>query len=125
MPKRFSKLKIVKSRPKKVKSPRKPTAADLINAESAVGRTLFGPIPAGHRREFFQHRKNNWVWHEDWYDQDGNKKELTIRYEARPEGVFKKPLGGKYIKLKGTELENFRRAVHAYTKLVKEKIYTK
>ena len=27
---------------------------DLINAESAIGRTLFGPIPAGHQREFFE-----------------------------------------------------------------------
>ncbi len=122
MPKRFSKLKIVQPRPKKQKI-NKPTAADLINAESAIGRTLFGPIPVGHRREFFQHRKNVWIWHESWCDQQGHKKELTIKYEVRPEGVFKKPLGSGYVALRGAELENFRRAVHAYTKEVKEKLY--
>ena len=26
------------------------TYEDLVNAESALGRTLFGPIPEGHRR---------------------------------------------------------------------------
>ena len=26
---------------------------ELLNAESALGRTLFGPIPDGHQREFF------------------------------------------------------------------------
>lgn len=106
-----------------VKPQRKATTADLINAESALGRTLFGPIPAGHRREFFQHRKNVWIWHEGWYDQDGEPREQTIRYEVRPEGVLKKPMGGRYYLITGLELENFRRAVHAYAKLVKEKLY--
>ncbi|MBR3323531.1 hypothetical protein IKG16_01440 [Candidatus Saccharibacteria bacterium] len=107
-----------------VKTPR-PTIDDLINAESSLGLTLFGPIPQGHRREFFQHKKNVWLWHESWYDENGTPKELTVRYEVRTSGVFKKPLGGKYIQLKGAELENFRQAVHAYSKLVKTKLYAK
>lgn len=105
------------------KSHRPVTTADLINAESRLGSTLFGPIPNGHRREFFQHKKNLWLWHESWTGEDGKKKELTVRYEVRPSGVFKKPLGGRYTLLKGVELENFRHAVHAYGKLVKEKLY--
>lgn len=126
MSKRLSRLKIIKPRSKKsAKNSKKPTASDLINAESAIGRTLFGPIPSGHRREFFQYEKNIWLWHESWYDRTGKKLELTIRYEVRPEGVFKKPLGGRYTPITGAELENFRRAVHNYTKLVKEKIYIK
>ena len=121
MSRRFSKLKIIKPRAKK--APKRPTVDDLINAESALGSTIFGPIPAGHRREFFQFKKNIWIWHEDWFDQNGEKKELTIRYEVRPEGVFKKPLGGHYGSIKGAELENFRRAVHTYAKLVKSNLY--
>ena len=98
------------------------TRGDLINAESALGRTLFGPIPAGHQREFFQVSKNVWIWHESW-DEMGARKETTIRYEVRPSGVFKKPLGGKYIQIKGAELENFRKALHAYLKIVKTNLY--
>ena len=105
----------------------KPTVRldDLINAESAIGRTLFGPVPAGHRREFFQHKKNVWLWHESWTDNLEQKHEFTYRYEVRPQGVFKKLVSphGHYIKIKGAELENFRQAVHAYAKLVKEKLY--
>ena len=108
----------------KVKKPKtkKPTIADLINAESELGRTIFGPIPAGHQREFFQHQKNVWLYHESWFENEV-KKETTIRYEVRKDGVYKKPLGGKYTKLSGKELENFRKALHAYLKLVKEKLY--
>ena len=38
---------------------------ELINAESALGRTLFGDVAPGHQREFFMHKKNVWIWHED------------------------------------------------------------
>lgn len=99
------------------------TIDDLINAESKLGSTLFGPIPSGHRREFFQHKKNLWLWHESWLDQNGQPKELTVRYEVRPSGIFKKPLGGRFVQLKGSELENFRKAVHAYGDAVKKHLY--
>ncbi|MBQ9020282.1 hypothetical protein IJ096_03110 [Candidatus Saccharibacteria bacterium] len=110
--------------PASQKAPKKyQTIDDLINAESALGRTLFGPIPKGHRREFFQHKPNLWLWHESWTDSKGAKKELTVRYEVLPTGVFKKPLGGQYVQLRGAELENFRKAVHTYTNLVKTHLY--
>ena len=107
---------------KKSRKPTKPTIADLINAESEFGRTIFGPIPAGHQREFFQHKKNVWLYHESWYENE-IKKEATIRYEVRKDGVYKKPLGGAYVKITGRELENFRKALHIYLKLVKENLY--
>ena len=118
MPRRISRLK-----QSAAPAPKKLTLSDLINVESKLGRTLFGPIPQGHRREFFQYQKNVWLWHESWHNEKGEPKELTVRYEVRTSGVFKKPLGGKYIQLKGRELENFRKAVHAYGKLVKDRIY--
>ena len=97
---------------------------DLINAESELGRTLFGPIPVGHQREFFEHRKNVWVWHESWTDDIGSPHNLTIRYEVKPEGVFKKVAGQKYEKLEGKELDNFRLAAKSYLNLIKTKLYS-
>lgn len=96
---------------------------DLISAESALGRTLFGPIPAGHQREFFISKHNVWIWHESWYDETGQKHESTIRYEVRPAGVFKRAIGDTYKKLEGAELENFLTAARGYLNLVKTKLY--
>lgn len=96
---------------------------DLINAESAIGRTLFGEIPAGHQREFFKTRQNVWIWYENWTDTLGIDKEMTIRYEVRPAGVFKRYNGGEYERIKGVELENFKKATSLYLKLIKEHLY--
>lgn len=105
-----------------------PTGSDLansgyINAESAYGRLLFGPIPYGHQREFFLHKKNIWVWHDSWLDEVGNIQGITIRYEVRPAGVFKKYSGGNFTKIEGEELDNFRRAARMYLDLVKTNLY--
>ena len=89
---------------------------DLINAESALGRTLFGDVAPGHRREFFMHKKNVWIWYENG---------LTIRYEVRECGVFKKVGEGGYQKVTGEELEHFTAATKAYLELVKTRIYNK
>lgn len=99
------------------------THADLINAESRLGSTIFGPIPAGHRREFFHDRQGVWIWHEDWQDATAGERELTVRYEVRKSGVYKKISAGNYFKLEGGELENFRRAAHAYLKVIKTYLY--
>ena len=87
---------------------------DLVNAESALGRTLFGPMLPGTQREFFKSRGNVWIWHEN---------NMTIRYEVRPEGVYKRTPNGNYSRLEGMELENFRRAAKSYLELVKTKLY--
>ncbi len=99
------------------------TRADLINAESCLGSILFGPVPAGHRREFFHDRENVWIWHEGWYDQNAHHRQQTIRYEVRASGVYKKISAGNYRKLEGIELENFRQATHAYLKIIKTYLY--
>lgn len=96
---------------------------ELINAESALGRTLFGPIPEGCRREFFESKPNVWIWHESFINKLGRMEEMTIRYEVRPTGVYKKPVGGAYERLTGAELENFRQAARSYLTLVKTKLY--
>ena len=79
------------------KDRRRAVEKNLINAESALGRTLFGYIPAGGSREFFCLKKNVWIWYENG---------LTIRYEVE-------------------ELEHFTAATKAYLELVKTRIYNK
>lgn len=100
------------------------TEDDLINAESKLGGTLFGPIPEGHRREFFRYRHNIWVYHESWLYQR-KRMEATITYKVRENGVYKCPLGGECVKISGAELANFRVATREYLKLVKNKLYHK
>ncbi len=97
--------------------------ADLINEESKLGRTLFGPIPEGHQREFFEHKKNVWIWHDGWLDEKGGLQGVTIRYEVKPEGVFKKIANEPYKRIEGEELDNFRRAAKMYLELIKTNIY--
>ncbi len=98
--------------------------SDLIEAESALGRTLFGPIPDGHRREFFAYKKNVWIWHDSWQDNTGETHGVTIRYEVRPNGVYKKYEGSTYKKLEGNELNNFREAARMYLNLIKTNLYS-
>lgn len=100
----------------------KPSYDDLVNAESKLGRTIFGPIPNGHQREFFMAKSNVWIWHES-YPSGSNLSEITIRYEVRPDGVYKKSTGRSYIKIEGAELDNFRQAAKTYLELVKSKLY--
>ena len=95
---------------------------DKINAESELGRTIFGPIPAGHQREFFEHKKNVWVWHESWSEL-GNDYKITLRYEVRPNGVFKMYNSSPYVKVEGAELDNFRAATKKYLELIKSQLY--
>ncbi len=95
---------------------RKAVERDLINAESALGRSIFGEIKKGHSREFFCLKKNVWLWYEDG---------LMIRYEVRENGVYKQV--GKntnYQRVTGDELQNFRNATKAYLKLIKTRIYS-
>lgn len=99
------------------------TLPELINAESALGRTLFGEIPVGHQREFFEARRNVWIWHENWIDNMGEWQEMTIRYEVHPNGVFKRCGSGDYQKIEGDELNNFRKAAHSYLNLIKKHLY--
>lgn len=48
---------------------------------------------------------------------------MTVRYEVRSSGVYKKISTGKYFKLEGDELENFRKATHVYLYMIKRYLY--
>lgn len=110
-------------KPKRRLRLRRPSRAELINAESRLGSMIFGAIPEGHRREFFHDRENIWIWHESWTDSERHARQLTVRYEVRPSGVYKKLSAGKYFKLEGAELENFRKATRTYLRLIKQYLY--
>ena len=93
---------------------RKEAERSLINAESRLGRTVFGYIDDNYPRQFFCVEKNVWIWFE---------KGVTMRYEVRKNGVFKKVDNGKYYRIDGAELEHFTEAVKAYLKLIKTYLY--
>ncbi len=100
------------------------SADELMNIESEWGGILFGPVPAGRQRNFFEYKKNVWIWYEGWVDKGGPAKDnLTIRYEVRPAGVFKRVNDQKYEKVTGAELDYFRMTLHQYLKLMKSKLY--
>ena len=73
--------------------------------------------------KFFKHKDNVWIWYESWLDEAGKEQTITIRYEVRPAGVYKKVAGSSYKKLEGAELNNFRMAAKNYLNLVKTKLY--
>ena len=99
------------------------TYDELVNAEGELGRTLFGPIPEGHQREFFMRKTNAWVWYERYRDAAGVMQELVISYDVRPNGVYKKVGNGNFQKITGSELDNFRVAAKNYLQLVKSRLY--
>lgn len=93
---------------------RKHAERELINAESALGRTIFGKVADGYAREFFCLEKNVWIWYENG---------MTIRYEVRQDGVWKRVNDASFKKVSGVELENFYAATKAYLELVKARLY--
>lgn len=99
------------------------TERELIQLESEVGSQLFGLIPEGHRREFFNLDKNTWIWHEEHTDADGAVHATTTRYEIQGNRILKAQDGTKYSYLEGQELQNLAVAVQMYYEKVMRGIY--
>lgn len=87
---------------------------DLIRREAKIGGKLFGPVPQGHRREFFCLDEHTWVWYEEWTDQAGQRQSTTTRYDVRPNGIIKNQDGrpSQYVELE--EARNLYQAVKLY-----------
>lgn len=85
--------------------------------EAKIGGELFGPIPAGTRREFFCLDENTWVWHEEWTDQTGFHA-LTTRYDIRANGILKSQAANDYHELSYEEATNLYNAITLYTQRV-------
>lgn len=118
---------LVGEAPKKmpVKRPLKQlTDRELIRLESEIGRTLFGPIPKGHGREFFCLDEDTWVWYEQWVNDKGQQKSRTIRYEVHPNGILKvQDNGANYSFIHGEELHNLALATKMYVERVERELY--
>ncbi len=99
------------------------TERELIQLESEIGREIFGAIPKGHRREFFNTDPRIWIWHEEWRDAEGKLSQLTTKYEIRDDGVWKVLPGPRYEKVLGQELNNLRAAVGIYFERVMREVY--
>ncbi|HVI60809.1 MAG TPA: hypothetical protein VM535_01490, partial [Candidatus Saccharimonadales bacterium] len=92
-------------------------ARQLIRREAEIGGTLFGPVAKGHRRDFFCLDRYTWVWHEEW-QQDGQHRQLTTRYEVRPDGVLKIQGNRPYQRLTKDEARNLYQATELYRQKV-------
>lgn len=100
------------------------TERQLIELESEIGRELFGPIPAGHQRDFFCLDDHTWVWYEEWTDvTSGQKRSTTTRYEVHQNGILKAQDGTTYKFIEGQELRNLALAVRLYYEQTMRQIY--
>ena len=97
---------------------------DLLRSAAAIGGKLFGPIPAGHRREFFCLDKNTWIWHEEWIDSLGNRQVQTVRYDVRPDTILKTLDGSSYQSLSSTETQNLITAARNYYTAIRTQLST-
>lgn len=100
------------------------TERQLIELETEIGRTVFGPVPAGHRREFFCLDAHTWIWYEEWKDEEtGKPKALTTRYEVHENGILKAQDGAQYKFIEGEELQNLALATKLYYEQVMRGVY--
>lgn len=99
------------------------TERQLIQMESEIGAELFGPIPTGHTRQFFNLDRTTWVWYERWTDETGKKNEIVTKYEIHQSGILKVQEDAHYTFITGEELDNFILAVQLYYERVMREIY--
>lgn len=99
------------------------TERELIQMESEIGRELFGPIPKGHRREFFNLDPTTWIWYEEYVSPDGRQHSTTTRYEVQENAVLKAQEGARYSYIEGDELKNLLLATRMYHERVMRGVY--
>jgi len=86
----------------------------LLRYGARLGGDVFGPIPEGHRREFFCLDRHTWVWHEEWTDENGQRQVVTTRYDIRPNGILKSQGSHSYQRLTTQEVRNLFQAARLY-----------
>lgn len=101
----------------------RPTERELIQRESEIGGRLFGPVPAGHHRQFFNLDPTTWVWYEEWRDEKGKMQHTTTRYELHENGILKVQEGVPYYYIEGQELQNLIAAMRLYYEQVSREVY--
>lgn len=101
----------------------RPTRRQLIQRESEIGGQLFGPVPAGHHRQFFNLDQSTWIWYEEWTDEKGETQSVTTRYEVHENGVLKVQDNAPYYFIEGQELINLTAAIRTYYERVSREVY--
>lgn len=100
------------------------TERQLIQLESELGRDLFGPVPKGHKRDFFCLDEHTWIWHEEWIDPVTKKsKSTTTRYEIHHNGILKSQNGASYSFVDDEELRNLAIATRLYYERTVRHVY--
>ena len=94
---------------------------NIMRDAAKIGGKVFGPVPAGTRREFFCLDEHTWIWHEEWTDAQGKYQVRTTRYDVRPHGIFKAQDGHPYRPISEEEARRLQRAVHEFDKLTGQK----
>lgn len=100
-----------------------PTRRQLIQRESEIGGQLFGAVPEGHHRQFFNLDATTWIWYEEWIDDKGEKQHMTTRYEVHSNGVLKVQDNAPYYYIEGQELINLTMAIRTYYERVSREVY--
>ncbi len=95
---------------------------NLIRHEAKIGGQVFGPVPAGHRREFFCLDDHTWVWHEEWQDEYRQQHVRTTRYDMRPDGILKAQ-NGHYQRVTAGEAIRLGKAIDLYLDRVNREMY--
>ena len=95
---------------------------DLLRREAQIGKTLFGPIPKGHDREFFRIDAKTWIWQERWL-QNGKKHFRETKYIVREHDILKSINGSPYQKVSLEEARNLKMAIENYAQAVRKQIY--
>lgn len=96
----------------------------LIRREAKIGGEIFGPVPEGGRREFFCLDEHTWIWHEEWLDQNGQRRIRTTRYDIRPNSVLKAQDSQGYQRVSPSETKRLLEAVRTYEQRIKTELYS-
>lgn len=91
---------------------------DLIRRESEIGRSIFGPVPRGVKREFFCLDEYTWIWHEE---KSGAAR--VTKYKIKPSEIIKSVNGGQYERLSLEEARRFAQATKTYHQRINKELY--
>ena len=95
----------------------------LLRREAKIGGEIFGPVSEGGKREFFCLDEHTWIWHEEWLDQNGQRKIKTTRYDIRPTGILKAQDGQTYQHVSIEEAERLLQAAKLYETRIRSELY--
>ncbi len=93
---------------------------ELIRREAEIGRTVFGPVPKGVKREFFCLDRDTWIWQET-----ANGRMRTTKYKIKKSEIIKSVDGSQYERVHLEEAQRFAEATKTYNDRVKRELYDK